>query len=201
MTGSHPGGPGDSPPDIVASGNWRGGRRRPADPAAARRQVAAVAAVAVVLFAGWAGRDYVTGGWRYWIEHRSPLTAGLLCPTRPGRAMPGPGLLAAIADLGRGIPPGAVALQYGCEPASSIVDPQRTTPGPLPSAARPNKSRSRLCSPRPGLPPPIASRATPRLFRDGAGQGGLEISLAARVTGPRLSAYYGQAATHGAQCP
>jgi hypothetical protein len=136
MTGSHTGGPGDGPPDIVASGRWRGHRHRPGDLAAARRRAAAIAAVAVVLFAGWAGRDYVTGGWRYWIEHRSPLTPGLMCPTGPGRAMPGPGLLAAIADLGRGIPPGAVARQYGCEPASSITALQ-TTPGPLPSAARP----------------------------------------------------------------
>jgi hypothetical protein len=137
MTGSHPGRPVGGPSDIVASGSWRGRWHRPADLAAARRWVAAIAAVAVVLLAGWAGREYVTGSWRYWIEHRSPLTPGLLCPTGPGRAMPGPGLLAAIADLGRGIPPGVVARQYGCEPASSIVDPQ-TTPGPLPSAARSN---------------------------------------------------------------
>lgn len=137
MTVSHRCGPGDGPPDIVASGSWRGHRRRPADLTAARRRAAAIAMVAVVLFAGWAGRDYVTGSWRYLIEHRSPLAPGLLCPTRPGRAGPGPGLLATIADLGRGIPPGAVALQYGCEPASGIVDPQ-TTPGPLPSAARSN---------------------------------------------------------------
>jgi hypothetical protein len=136
MTGWHRDVPGDGPPDILASGSWRGRRRRPAGLAAPRRLVAAVATVAVVLLAGWTGRDYVTGGWRYWIEHRSPLPPGLLCPTGPGRAMPGPGLLSAIADLGRSIPPGAVALQYGCEPASGIVDPQ-TTPGPLPSAARP----------------------------------------------------------------
>jgi hypothetical protein len=130
MTASHPRGPGDGPPDIVASGSSRGHRPWPA---AVRRRVAAVAAVAVVLLAGWAGRDYVTGGWRYLIEHRSPLPPGLLCPTTPGRPMPGPGLLASIADLGRGVPPRAVALRYGCEPASSIPDAQ-STPGPLPSA-------------------------------------------------------------------
>jgi len=134
MTTSRPGRLGDQPPDIVASGGWPGRSDRPIDLRAARRRVAAMAAVAVVLAAGWAGRDYVTGSWRYWIEHRSPLTPGLLCPTYPGQAMPGPGLLAAIADLGRGIPPGAVARQYGCEPAASIFDPQPRAP--LPPAAR-----------------------------------------------------------------
>jgi hypothetical protein len=128
MTTSHPGGLDDAPPDIVASGGWQGHKVRPVDLTAARRRVAAVAAVAVVLVAGWAGRDYITGSWRYWIEHRSPLTPGLLCPTYPGRAMPGPGLLATIADLGRGIPPEAVARQYGCEPASTIFDPQSRPP-------------------------------------------------------------------------
>jgi len=48
--------------------------------------------------------------------------------------MPGPGMLAAIADLGRGTPPEAVAPQYGCEPASSTFDPQPRAP--LPPAAR-----------------------------------------------------------------
>ena len=134
MTASHPGGPGAGPPDIVASGSWRGHRDRPADLTAARRRVAAIAAVAVMLVAGWAGRDYITGSWRYWAEHRSPLTPGLLCPTFPGQAMPGPGLLAAITDLGRGIPSDAVARQYGCEPAASILGTQSRAP--LPRAAR-----------------------------------------------------------------
>jgi hypothetical protein len=134
MNAAHPGAPGNGAPDIVASGGWRGDRGWPADLTAARRRLAAIATVAVVLFAGWAGRDYVTGSWRYWIEHRSALMPGLLCPTWPGHAMPGPPLLAAIADLGRGIPPSAVALQYGCEPASSIFDPP--TPAPLPLTAR-----------------------------------------------------------------
>jgi hypothetical protein len=133
MTPSHPGGPGDGPPDILASGGGRDHEDRPADLTAARR-VAAIAAVAVVLLAGWAGRDYLTGGWRYWVEHRSPLTPGLLCPTLPGHAMPGPGLLAAIADLGRGIPAAAVARQYGCEPMSSIFGTQSRAP--LPRDAR-----------------------------------------------------------------
>jgi hypothetical protein len=130
MTASRPGGAGDGPPDILASGGWRG----PADLTAARHWVAAIATVAVVLIAGWAGRDYITGGWRYWIEHRSPLAPGLMCPTSPGQAMPGPGLLAAITDLGRGIPSGAVARQYGCEPDSSIFGTQSRAP--LPRAAR-----------------------------------------------------------------
>src|SRR5258706_7485457 len=135
MSESHPGGPGAGPSDIVASGSWRGHRGRPADLMATRRRAAAIAAVAVVLVAGWVGRDYITGSWRYWAEHRSPLTPGLLCPTFPGQAMPGPGLLAAIADLGRGIPSGAVARQYGCEPAASILGTQSRAP--LPRAARP----------------------------------------------------------------
>src|SRR5215469_781735 len=134
MTASHPGGAGDGPPDILASGCWRNHKDWPADPTAARRRVAVIAAVAVVLLAGWAGRDYLTGSWRYWAEHRSPLTPGLLCPTFPGQAMPGPGLLAAIADLGRGIPAAAVARQYGCEPASSVFGTQGRAP--LPPAAR-----------------------------------------------------------------
>ena len=133
MTPSHPGGPGDGPPDILASGGGRDHEDRPADLTAARR-VAAIAAVAVVLLAGWAGRDYLTGGWRYWVEHRSPLTPGLLCPTLPGQAMPGPSLLAAIADLGRGIPAAAVARQYGCKPVSSIFGTQGRAP--LPRGAR-----------------------------------------------------------------
>jgi hypothetical protein len=134
MTASHRGGLGDGPPDIVSSGGWRGYKDRPVGLTATRRRVAATAAVVVVLVAGWAGRDYLTGSWRYWIEHRSPLTSGLLCPTFPGQAMPGPGLLAGIADLGRGIPAAAVARQYGCEPASSIFDPRPRAP--LPRAAR-----------------------------------------------------------------
>jgi hypothetical protein len=134
MTASHPGGPGDGPPDILAGGSWRSRKDRPTDPAAARRRVAAIAAVAVVLVAGWAGRDYLSGSWRYWAEHRSPLTPGLLCPTYPGQARPGPGLLAAILDLGRGVPAAAVARQYGCEPASSIVGTQSRAP--LPRGAR-----------------------------------------------------------------
>jgi hypothetical protein len=133
MTASHPGGAGDGPPEILASGGRRDHEDRPADLTAARR-VAAIAAVAVVLVAGWAGRDYLTGSWRYWAEHRSPLTPGLLCPTYPGRAMPGPGLLAAIFDLGRGVPAAAVARQYGCEPASSIFGTQGRAP--LPRGAR-----------------------------------------------------------------
>ena len=87
-----------------------------------------------MLVAGWAGRDYLSGSWRYWAEHRSPLTPGLLCPTYPGQARPGPGLLAAIFDLGRGVPAAAVARQYGCEPASSIVGTQSRAP--LPRGAR-----------------------------------------------------------------
>ena len=134
MTASHPGGPGEGAPDILASGGWRGREGWPADLTAARRQIAAIALLAVMRLAGWAGRVYVTGGWRYWVEHRSPLMPGLLCPTIPGRAMPGPGLLAAFADLGRGVPPAAVAQRYGCEPASDILDP--VPRGPLPSAAR-----------------------------------------------------------------
>jgi hypothetical protein len=134
MNSSHPGGPGDSPPDIVASGRWRDHRRRPADRTAVRRWAAAIAAVAVVLVGGWAGRVYVTGGWRYWAEHRSPLAPGLLCPTFPGQAMPGPGLVAAITDLGRGIPSAAVATQYGCAPASTFYNPEPSTP--LPRSAR-----------------------------------------------------------------
>lgn len=133
MTASHPGRQGDGPPDILASSSGRGHEDRPADMTAARR-VAAIAAVAVVLVAGWAGRDYLTGGWRYWAEHRSPLTPGLLCPTFPGQALPGPGLLAAIADLGRGTPAAVVARQYGCEPASSFVGTEDR--GPLPHGAR-----------------------------------------------------------------
>ncbi len=134
MSASHPGGPGAGPSDIVASGSWRGHRDRPADLTAARHRVAAIAAVTVVLVAGWAGRDYITGSWRYWAEHRSPLTPGLLCPTFPGQAMPGPGLLAAIADLGRGVPSGAVARQYRCEPAANILGTQSRAP--LPRGAR-----------------------------------------------------------------
>jgi hypothetical protein len=143
MTASHLGGADDGPPDILASGNWRSHKDRPADPTAARRRVAAIAArrrvaamaaVAVVLVAGWAGREYLTGSWRYWAEHRSPLTPGLMCPTFPGQALPGPGLLATIADLGRGIPAAAVARQYGCEPASSIFGTQGRAP--LPPGAR-----------------------------------------------------------------
>jgi hypothetical protein len=42
--------------------------------------------------------------------------------------MPGPGLLAAITDLGRGIPPATVATQYGCAPASAFYDPEPSTP-------------------------------------------------------------------------
>lgn len=134
MTAPHRGGLGDRPPDIVASGRWRDHQDRPAGLTAARRWVAAMAAVAVVLAAGWAGRDYLTGSWRCWIEHRSPLTPGVLCPTYPGQAVPGPGLLAAIADLGRGIPSETVARHYGCQPASTIFDPQPSAP--LPRAAR-----------------------------------------------------------------
>jgi len=134
MSASHADGPGADPPDILTSGSWRSHEDRPADLTAARRRVAVIAAVAVVLLAGWAGRDYLTGSWRYWAEHRSPLTPGLLCPTFPGQAMPGPGLLAAIADLGRGIPAAAVARQYGCEPASSVFGTQGRAP--LPPAAR-----------------------------------------------------------------
>jgi len=134
MSASHADGPGADPPDILASGSWRSHEDRPADLTAARRRVAVIAAVAVVLLAGWAGRDYLTGSWRYWAEHRSPLTPGLLCPTLPGQAMPGPGLLAAIADLGRGIPAAAVARQYGCEPASSVFGTQGRAP--LPRGAR-----------------------------------------------------------------
>jgi hypothetical protein len=134
MTASHSAGPGDGPPDILASDGWRGYWGRPANLTSARRLVVAIAAVAVVLLAGWAGRDYLTGSWRYWIEHHSPLAPGLMCPTIPGRAMPGPGLLAGIADLGRGVPSATVARQYGCEPASTVLDP--TTPAPLPRAAR-----------------------------------------------------------------
>jgi hypothetical protein len=130
MSASHRGGPGTGPPDILASGSRRSHKNRPADLTAARRRVAAIAAVAAVLLAGWAGRDYLTGSWRYWAEHRSPLTPGLLCPTYPGRAMPGPGLLAAIFDLGRGVPAAAVARQYGCEPASSIFGTQGRAPLP-----------------------------------------------------------------------
>jgi hypothetical protein len=130
MSASHPGGPGAGPPDIVVSGSRRGHKDRPADLTAARRRVAAIAAVAVVLVASWAGRDYLTGSWRYWAEHRSPLPPGLLCPTFPGQGMPGPGLLAAIADLGRGVPADAVARQYGCEPASSIFGTQSRPPPP-----------------------------------------------------------------------
>ena len=133
MTASHPVGPGDGPPDILAGGIGRGHDDRPADLTAARR-VAAIAAVAVVLVAGWAGRDYLTGSWRYWAEHRSPLAPGLLCPTFPGQAMPGPGLLTAIADLGRGTPAAAVARQYGCKPVSSIFGTQGRAP--LPRGAR-----------------------------------------------------------------
>ena len=134
MSASHPGGPSAGTPDILAIGSWRSHKDRPADPAAARRRVAAIATVAVVLAAGWAGRDYLTGSWRYWAEHRSPLTPGLLCPTYPGQARPGPGLLAAISDLGRGVPPAAVARQYGCEPESGILGTQGRAP--LPRGAR-----------------------------------------------------------------
>jgi hypothetical protein len=134
MTALHPGGPGVGPPDIVASGNWQGYGARPANLAAPWRRVAAIATVAVMLFAGWAGRDYVIGTWRYWIEHRSPLPPDMMCPTFPGQPVPGPGLLAAITDLGRGIPTGTVAQQYLCEPASSLFDPP--IPAPLPPAAR-----------------------------------------------------------------
>ena len=132
MTASHRGGSGNEPPDIVANGSWR--RDRPAGFAEIRRRVCAIAAVAAVLVAGLAGRDYIAGSWRYLVEHRSPLPPGLLCPTFPGHAMPGPGLLATIADLGRGTASGAVAAQYGCEPASSLFDPQPRVP--LPPAAR-----------------------------------------------------------------
>jgi hypothetical protein len=134
MSASHRGGPSAGHPDILAGGGWRSRKDRPAGLTAARRRVAATAAVAVVLVAGWAGRDYLTGSWRYWAEHRSPLTPGLLCPTYPGRATPGPGLLAAIVDLGRGVPAAAVARQYGCEPASSIFGTQSRAP--LPPGAR-----------------------------------------------------------------
>jgi len=143
MTASHLGGAGDGPPDILAGGNWQSHEDRPADPAAAQRRVAAIAtwrwvaaiaAVAIVLVAAWVGREYLTGSWRYWAEHRSPLTPGLMCPTFPGQALPGPGLLATIADLGRGIPAAAVARQYGCEPASSIFGTQGRAP--LPPSAR-----------------------------------------------------------------
>lgn len=134
MTASHPGRPGADPPDIMASGSWRSHKDRPAELTAVRRRVAAIAAAAVVLVAGWAGRDYLTGSWRYWAEHRSPLAPGLLCPTFPGQALPGPGLLAAIADLGRGIPATAVARQYGCAPVSSFFGTQDRAP--LPRGAR-----------------------------------------------------------------
>lgn len=134
MSTWHTGRLGDGPPDIVDSGGWPGRDDHPVVLTAARLRVAAVAAIVVVLAAGWAGRGYITGSWRYSIEHRSPLSPGLLCPTYPGQAMPGPGLLAAISDLGRGVPSEAVARQYGCEPASSIFDPQ--PPAPLPGAAR-----------------------------------------------------------------
>jgi hypothetical protein len=132
MTASHRGGPGGDPSDIVANGSWRGDR--PRDLTAIRRGVSAIAAVAAVLVAGLAGRDYIAGGWQYLVEHHSPLPPGVLCPTFPGHVMPGPGLLAAIADLGRGTAPGAVAARYGCEPASSLFDPEPR--GPLPPAAR-----------------------------------------------------------------
>jgi hypothetical protein len=132
MTASHRGRPGDDPPDIVANGSWRGDR--PADLAGIRRRVSAIAAVAAVLVVSWAGRDYIAGSWRYFVEHHSPLPPGLLCPTFPGHVMPGPGLLAAIADLGRGTASGAVAAQYGCEPASSFYDSQPRRP--LPPAGR-----------------------------------------------------------------
>jgi hypothetical protein len=155
MTAPHRGRPGGGPPDMLASGRWRGHDDRPASLTAARRGVAAMAAVAVALAAGWAGRNYITGSWRYWIEHRRPLTPGLLCPTYPGQAMPGPGMLAAIADLGRGIPSGAVARHYGCQPASSIFDPQPRAPLPrgttevacAPGRARPGPGRSRTRRP------------------------------------------------------
>lgn len=120
MTASLPGGPGDGPPDIVARGSWPRRSNLPVSLTAARRYAVAIAAAAAVLIAGWAGHDYLIGGWRYWAEHRSPLTPGLLCPTFPGQAMPGPGLLAAITDLGRGTPPATVATQYGCAPASDF---------------------------------------------------------------------------------
>ena len=56
MTASHRGGLGDGLPDIVSSGGWRGYKDRPVDLTATRRRVAAIAAVVVVLVAGWAGR-------------------------------------------------------------------------------------------------------------------------------------------------
>jgi hypothetical protein len=133
MTASHPGGPGDDVPDIVTSGNWLD---RPAGLIVPWRRIVAIAAAAVVLLAGWSARDYIMGSWRYLAEHRSPLAPGLLCPTLPGQAMPGPGLLATIADLGRGVPPAAVANQYGCAPASSFVEPE-----PEPSAPPPRSER------------------------------------------------------------
>jgi hypothetical protein len=133
MTASQRGGPGDGPPDIVANGSWRGDR--PTDITRIRRRVAAIAAAAIVLVAGWAGRDYVAGSWRYVVEHRSPLPPGVVCPTFPGHGLPGPGLLAAIAALGRGTASSTIALEYGCEPASDVYDPEPR--GPLPSAERP----------------------------------------------------------------
>jgi hypothetical protein len=136
MTASHPGGLDDSPPDIVANGGLPRHSTHPARLIAARRQVAAIAAAAALLIAGWTGRDYLIGSWRYLAEHRSPLAPGLLCPTLPGQAMPGPGLLATITDLGRGVPPAAVANQYGCAPASSFVEPE-----PEPSAPPPRSER------------------------------------------------------------
>jgi hypothetical protein len=139
MTASHPGGPDDSPPDVVASGSWPRHSDHPARLTAARRQVAAIAAAAALLIAGWAGRDYLIGSWRYLAEHRSPLAPGLLCPTSPGQAMPGPSLLTAITDLGRGTSPATVATQYGCAPASAFYDPQPSAP--LPRAGRPPGDR------------------------------------------------------------
>lgn len=121
--------------DIVVGGSWRGHWGMSGDLVAARWRVAAVATViTVAVFAGWAGRVYLTGGWRYFAEHRSPLAPGLECPTSQGHAMPGPGLLAAIAELGRGTPPGAVARAYGCVPAVRLLDPAPRPP--LPPLAR-----------------------------------------------------------------
>ena len=169
MTASHRGGPGDGPPDIAASGRWRGHNDRPAGLTAARRRVAAMAAVAVVLAAGWAGRDYITGSWRYWIEHSSPLTPGLLCPTYPARPCP-------ARACWRPSPTWAAAFRLGLSPGTTAASPHPASSIPAPRAAAACRTAELACARGRARPGPGRSRTRRPAGHDRVGHDGVDRS-------------------------